>query len=424
MAFLFLSACATVPTKAPEVPVSQVGIAFDRNGEVGTFADGLADPATGRMVTPDDPVRVASISKLVVAIGVMKLVEQRKLDLDGDVSRWLGWSLRNPSFPDRPITLRQMLSHTSSVRDDQDQYAIPLGDTVQKIMAAPTSWDPKHGPGDGYFRYSNLNFPIVASIVERVTGERFDHWMRREVIEPMQLDACFNWPTCTDAKVVDAVVLMQSGKAVRDDLGGKRPDCPVYVETGPCDLNRWKLGENGALASPQGGLRISMRDLARVGRMLLGGGSLDGARILSPQSVELILTPVWRFNGSNGDTDFGFYCSYGLATQQLPTVKHGCKDDPTGDGIARVGHAGDAYGLRSGLWIDRVHGTGVAYFVTGLSDDPPRGRSAYRAAEEAALVRSLQLAGGRPCSSRRNRTRATDHVRCRYADRAISIPRT
>ncbi len=59
--------------------------------------------------------------------------------------------------------------------------------------------------------------------------------------------------------------------------------------------------------------------------------------------------------------------------------------------MPRVGHAGDAYGLRSGLWIDRVRGTGVAYFVTGLSDEPPRGKSAYRAAEEAAMKRAIGL---------------------------------
>jgi CubicO group peptidase (beta-lactamase class C family) len=415
---LTLSACATVPTPAPEEPVSQVGVAFDRNGNVSGFSEGLADPAAGRAVTPDDPVRIASISKLVVGVGVMKLVEQGRLDLDEDVSGRLGWTLRNPAFSDRPITLRQLLSHTGSVRDFQDQYAIPLGDTVQAIMAAPTSWDPKNGPGDGFFAYSNLNFPIVASIVERATGERFDLWMRREVIEPMKLDACYNWPTCSDSKVGRAVVLTQGGQPVRDDLGRRRPDCPVFVEKGPCDLGRWKVGENGALFAPQGGLRISMNDLARVGRMLLNGGMLDGTKVLSPNSVEAMLAPAWRFDGRNGDTDKGFYCAYGLAVQLIPAGMRGCKDDPAGDGIFRIGHAGDAYGLRSGLWIDRLHGIGVAYFVTGLSDDPPRGKSAYRAAEEAALRRSLQLfANSPPCGARRKRTKVADALHCRYAGR-------
>jgi CubicO group peptidase (beta-lactamase class C family) len=389
---LFSAGCATVQPAMP--PVAQAGVAFDRTAERGSFADGLADPQTGRAVTVDDPVRVASISKLEVAIGVMRLVEAGKLDLDGDVSRWLGWSLRNPAFPDRPISLIMLLSHTASVRDHDDQYAIPLGGSVQAVMADPASWDAAHGPGDHYFAYSNLNFPIVASIIERVAGERFDIWMRREVLAPMKLDACYNWPTCSDAAVERAVVLTQGGKPVKDDLGGRRPDCPVVpAADGSCDLATWRAGANGALFAPQGGLRISARGLARVGRMLLNGGTLDGVRIISPQSVETLLAPVWRFDGRNGDTDHGFYCSYGLATQQIPTPARGCSDDPVGDGIVRVGHAGDAYGLRAGLWLDRAHGTGVAFFVTGLPDNPPRGESAFRLAEEAAFRRAVALIG-------------------------------
>jgi len=387
---LLAAGCATVPP--PAAPVAQAGVAFDRSGERGSFADGLADPRTGRAVTVDDPVRVASVSKLVVAIGVLRLVEAGKLDLDADVSHWLGWSLRNPAFPDRPISLRLLLSHTSSVRDHDDQYAIPLGGSVQAVMADAASWDAAHGPGDQYFTYSNLNFPIVASIVERVTSERFDRWMRDQVLEPLGLDACYNWPTCGDGAVARAVVLNQYGKPVKDDLGGRRPDCPVSpAADGGCDLGSWRAGENGALFAPQGGLRISVRGLARVGRMLLNGGSLGGVRILSPRSVEMLLTPQWRFDGRNGDTDHGFYCRYGLASQQIPTREPGCSDDPVGDGIVRVGHAGDAYGLRSGIWIDRARGTGVAFFVTGLAADPPRGRSAFRAAEEAAFKRALSL---------------------------------
>ena len=288
----------------PPAPVSQAGVAFDAGGERGAFAEGPADPATGRAITPDDPARIASVSKLVVAIGVMKLVEQGKLHLDSDVSAHLGWQLRNPAFPDRRITLRMLLSHTSSVRDGDDIYVIPLGGSLRATMATAAAWDPRNAPG--YFTYSNLNFPIVASVMERVTGERFDIWMRREILDPMRVDACFNWPTCSDAAVARAIVLMQDGKAVRDDLGGKRPDCPVYVEGGePCDLSLWKPGDNGALFSPQGGLRISARGLARVGRMLLGRGTLDGTRILSPQSVDTLLAPLWRFDGTNGDTDGG-----------------------------------------------------------------------------------------------------------------------
>lgn len=390
---LVMAAGCTTPVSpaGDAAPVAQVGVAFDRDSEIGSFAEGFADPGSGREMTPDDPARVASITKLAVAVGIMRLVERGQIDLDGDVSAQLGWPLRNPAFPDRPISLRMLLAHTSSVRDGIEYWAIPLGTSVQSGMADPKAWDDSHPPG-GYFTYSNLNYPIIGSLVERVTGERLDRWLRREVLEPMKLDACLNWSGCSEAAIARAVVLMQDGKAVRDDLGGKPPACPVLVPEGAsCDLSRWRAGENGALFSPQGGLRISARGLARIGQMLLNGGTLDGVRILTAQSVEAMLAPVWRFDGRNGDTDHGFYCSYGLATQLIPTAVPGCRDDPAGDGVPRVGHAGDAYGLRSGLWIDRASGTGVAYFVTGLSAEPPRGRSAYRAAEEAALRRTLAL---------------------------------
>ena len=390
---LLLAACATLPT-SPAADGVEVAVAFDRAGERGAFAAGLADPATGRRATPNDPVRIASISKLVVAVGVMRLVEQGRLDLDADVSRALGYPVRNPAFPDRPVSLRQLLSHTSSLRDHDDHYVIPLGETLRNVLADPASWDQAHAPGARYFAYSNLNFPVVASVMERATGERFDRLMQRLVLVPMKMDACFNWPTCSDAAVARAVVLTQDGKAVRDDLGGKRPDCPVFAKDGDgCDLARWRPGENGALFSPQGGLRISARDLARVGRMLVGGGTLDGVRILSPASLEAMLAPTWRFDGKNGsrDGESDGVCSYGLAVRHLATHPPGCADDPEGRGRVWAGHAGDAYGLRSGLWIDRKRGIGIAYFVTGLPAAPPRGQGSFTAAEEAAFVRSLSL---------------------------------
>jgi CubicO group peptidase (beta-lactamase class C family) len=390
---LALCACATVSSPAPPVQ-AEVGVAFDSNGEIASFADGIADPQSGRRVTIHDPVRVASISKMVTAIGVLKLVDQGKLDLNSDVSRWLGWSLRNPRFPDRSITLAMLLAHTSSIREHDDDYVVPLGGSLQEVMTDPKNWDPQRGPGENHFAYVNLNYPLIGSIVEKVTGERFDIWMRREVLEPMKLDACFNWPTCSDAAVGRAVELDNpQGKPVKDDLHGVRPTCPVFVKDGePCDLGRWKLGENGSLFAPQGGLRISARDLARIGRMILNGGSLDGVRILSPQALDTLLTQTWRFDGSNGTTEGGFYCSAGNGTHQIPNRVPGCADDMGTRDAVLVGHAGDAYNMKSGLWIDRSRGRGIAYFVTGVTDPAPKANdSAYSAAEEHAFRRTYAL---------------------------------
>ena len=390
---LALAACATVPPRGP-LAKAEVGIAFDRNGEIASFASGLADPVSRRPVTPDDPVRVASVSKMVTAIGVMILVDQRRLDLTSDVSTWLGWRLRNPNFPDRPITLGMLLAHTGSVREHDDDYVIPLGGSLQQVMADRRNWDSKHGPRDQYFAYVNLNYPIIGSIIEKVTGERFDLWMRRNLLEPMKLDACFNWPTCSDAQIARAVELdTPEGKPVKDDLHGQRPACPVFVKEGePCDLHRSTLGQNGSLFAPQGGLRISARGLARIGRMLLNGGTLEGVRILSPEAVETLLAQTWRFDGNNGSSEGGFYCSSGNGTHQIPNKMPGCADDMGTRGAVLLGHAGDAYGMKSGLWIERRGRWGIAYFVTGVADPATKAPdSAYTAAEEHAFRRTYAL---------------------------------
>ena len=254
---------------------------------------------------------------------------------------------------------------------------------MRETLSDPAAFDAAHPPG-GYFAYSNLNFPVIASVMEAATGERFDRLMERLVLDPLRLDACFNWTTCGDGAIHRAVVLYDTdGSVLRDDLGGEWPDCAVVpAADGSCDLTRYKPGTNGALFSPQGGLRISVRDLATVGQLLLNEGRHEGRQLLRAASIREILKPRWRFDGSNGDTQEGFYCAYGLASQSLPVAQAGCRDDLFGDGRTVVGHGGDAYGLRSGLWIDQGRGVGIAYFATGNGADPPRGRTAYRAIEE------------------------------------------
>ncbi len=372
-------------------PVAHVRVAFDRAGVTSFQAQGMADIAAGRAITVDDPARIASISKLVTTIGVMRLVEQGTLNLDADVSKELGWALRHPAFPETPITLRMLLSHTSSLTDGAGYWNVPLGSELRPLTEDPKAWDVTHAPGS-HFRYANLNCPLVAQLMERATGERFDQLMRRLVLFPMKLDACFNWMGCSDAAIARAVVLYAAdGAPQKDDLLGSRPDCPVIAtEFEVCALDRWTPGSNGALFSPQGGLRISVHDLATIGRMLLNDGALDGVQILKPSSVRVMTTPVWTWNGSNGEigeedepTSGGVFCSYGLAMHMLARGDGtGCRDDLFGDGRTRMGHSGNAYGLRSGLWIDRERGTGVAYFATGVASDSTGAHSAFSAVEE------------------------------------------
>ncbi len=388
---LLASLILATPLAAQSLPAT-VAVAFDRQAIRPALAEGLADRASGRAATADSPVRIASISKLVTTLGVLRLVDQGKLDLDRDISDYLGWQLRNPAYPDQPITLRLLLSHQSSLRDGGERYIIPLGVTLRERLAEPAMWDDAHGPKAGWFAYSNINFPVAASVIERVTGERFDVAISRLVLKPLKLDACFNWGAgCSAEAFRRATILYRaSGEVARDDLKGQPPLCPVVpAQDGSCDLTRYQPGQNGALFGPQGGLRIAMTDLAKVGQMLARGGK----GFLSARTFRELTRPQWQSGPNRGGVseygeDNGFFCAYGLGLQQIGGGGAGCKDDLFGDGRARIGHSGEAYGLRSGLWLDPKTGKGIAFFTSAVADDAPKGRSAFTTAEEAVVERA------------------------------------
>ena len=384
---------------APELAGLAIVVAGPR-GVVRAEAYGRAvidplDPTRERAMTVDTPVRVASVSKLVTALAVMRLVEAGTLDLDRDVSAYLGWPLRNPAFPGTAVTLRHLLSHTSGL-DDASGYAFPLGVRMQEALT-PDHWSAAPG---ARFSYANINYGVVATVMEAATGERFDRLMTRLIFAPLRLDACFNWLGCS-AAAARAAVLYRKGRdesawdpaglwvAQIDDLRGRLPACPVRTLPGAaCDLAAYRPGDNGTLFSPQGGLRISVADLATIGRLLLGYGKVDGVRLLTRASVAMMLAPVWR-GGAAGETYHGQMRCWGLGVQCL-TGAAGEGDQPVaGRQVRWNGHLGEAYGLYSGLWIDRAHRRVFAYAITGTAADPagfPGRYSAFPSFEEVVLT--------------------------------------
>lgn len=372
-----------------------IGVVASRDRILRAEAHGLADMAANRRLTPDSVVRVASISKLVVAIAAWRLIEQGRLDPDADVSAVLGWQLRHPAHPDRPITLRQLLSHTSGIVDGPG-YAFPLEDRLADRLT-PQHWGPG-APGQR-FAYANLNYGLIASVMEKATGERFDRLMTRLVLEPLNIDAGYNWQGASDAAIARAAVLYRKGRdetawnsagrwvAQVDDLKGKRPACPVNSRAG-CDLAAYRPGDNGTLFSPQGGLRISLVDLAKIGQLLLRGGEIGGVRLLTPATVTAMRTPVWQAGGAvPGDDYQGQMLCYAAGPQCLSGQAE-ASDQPVAS-AAWWGHLGEAYGLLAGLWIDEKRGLVIAYALTGSADDPfrvPKLRSSFSAPEDIIIA--------------------------------------
>lgn len=361
LAVLTVTACAPVNSPVERLSASGniqpavVRVDFTRDTITPTEVKGDAGVA-GRPVTIDDPARVASISKMVASIAVMRLVEQGELELDRDVGLYLGWQVRNPHFPDTPITLRVLLSHRSSLRDAVD-YIIPLDGKLEVVMTNPKAWDDVHPPGT-YFSYANINSPLIAAVMEAATGERFDHLMARLVLSPLGLDACYNWGAgCSDGRRAQAVTLLRPNGDLARDAAMKGPDpCAVYpARDGSCDVSKlYRLGANGSAFSPQGGLRISARDMAKIGQLMLR----EGAPLISPRSFAEMTTPVWAFDGKNGDDDKGYFTAYGLGVHWLIDAQ----------GNRWYGHVGEAYSLRAGFWINPAERRGFYRFVTMVDE--------------------------------------------------------
>ncbi|MCL2866969.1 MAG: beta-lactamase family protein [Clostridia bacterium] len=136
----------------------------------------------------DKLYRAASISKLVTAIGVMKMVEKERLSLDAPITSFTPLRLGN-------ISLRQLLSHTSGLHDPPD-YA-KVSHTIKPLDALLSTFIMKPGPHP--FRYSNFNFGILGSVIEYVTRQSAEVWMRQNVFEPLCFRGTYDTARATDA---------------------------------------------------------------------------------------------------------------------------------------------------------------------------------------------------------------------------------
>jgi CubicO group peptidase (beta-lactamase class C family) len=356
--------------------------------------------------TPATLFRIASISKMMTTLGLMRLVEAGRVDLEADVSGYLGFSLRNPHFPDRPITLRTLLTHTSSLRDEGG-YSWPFATALKDVLApgAPLygegkMWSNRAGPGD-YFTYCNLGWGVIGTTMERVTGERFDLLMQRLLLQPLGIVAGYN-PSALPPAALDRLATLYRKRTTDTEIWNAEGPWIAQVDdysarppVPPAGIERYVPGTNATPFSPTGGLRISARDMGVVMRMLMNGGvqgdGLFGRRLFQQATLERMFARQWTWDGKggNGDSLGGFFSAWGLGNAQFP-------DRPgsrlvEGGGFDAVGHSGDAYGLRSVFAADLARGNGMIMLVGGSSADPERqkGRYSARARFEERILGAL-----------------------------------
>ncbi len=400
-------------------PLASLAALVIRDGQVvyhGQFGQRVLPQRKGEqsaMVDRQTLYRIASISKHVTTVGAMRLVDAGQLDLDVDASRYLGFKFTNPNFPDSVITTRMLLSHTSSLRDDAG-YSLPLEAPLQSMLSAQGShfasgaWAKRsdtedHAPGH-FFHYVNLNFGVLATVIEAISHQRFDQYMQRAVLKPLGITGGYTPETLSQDDVNHLAVLYRKGQdgawksdgpwvSQTDDFQGKLP-------APRAGLAQYVPGTNALGFGGQGGLRITVDGLGRIMRMLMNGGELDGVRILKTSSVAAMQSLEWRYQAQpiNGDTSGDGFYSWGLGTQRFIDFSGGPgmgdRLAPQG-GLVGYGHIGFAYGLQSLFFYDPVRRIGLIYAIGGSGTDPTlaKGRySAYSAWEEKILDAMVRYA--------------------------------
>ena len=326
-------------------------------------------------VTSDSRFRVASISKVFTATGYMQLVEEGKINLDEDVSRYLGFTLRNPSYPNKAITSRMLLSHTSSIRDYPTPY-VPFKSNIKSFFTSADCWTRGKVPGS-YFSYCNLNFVLLATILEKVSGQRFDKYITKNVLKPLDIKGSFNLRDFSSSDLQKMGTLYRKTKGESGRYYAQIDDRPIELPNASL-LSSYRPGTNAGIFSPQGGLRISPEELTHMLEMLLNQGKYKGKELLKPATVQLMENPVWKYNPAqpNGNIENDSVESYGLALQYF-SGSGSTKPAPNRPDFHLVGHLGEAYGFIGGLMWQPGTKNGFIFLQNGFATDYKHNKGRY-----------------------------------------------
>jgi len=306
---------------------------------------GYKNLESGTPLANGDIVRIASVSKSFTATALMQFVDKGVISLDDDVSDLIGFKVRNPHYPDIPITLKMILSHTSSIMDKEDDYFTLDHINPGKNGDCADSYY-TYAPGEQY-NYSNMAINLAGAILEKLSGERFDNYIRDHIINELGLYGGHNVDSL-DASRFASIYRKTDGVWVESDgpYKSRAEDMPDYI-----------IGYSAPIFSPTGGVKMSVEDLARYMMMHINDGELDGVRIISPESAKAMRTPV-------PFTKEGAINTYCLGLGELPYQTDDPKYNVPGNYL--IGHSAGSYGL-SGIMIwSPSDKWGIVAMATGL----------------------------------------------------------
>ena len=323
---------AEVERIAEEYGAMGMQVAIINDGEVaGSYACGWATYDSDPMTT-EHKIRVASVSKVIVAMAAMALDEDGVVDIDESIGEYWGVEAVNPSFPDDPVSIRTIMSHTSSIGAYSDYNSVGSG-TIRSRLGYGYS---QSRPGDisGWI-YNNYAFGVLGSTLEIAAGKILDDVLDEQFFDALDIDASFAYG---DVENTDLLATIYRGYWVEQSLGFEKS---LHLNSTP--------GENALFFA--GSLTISAEDLAKLIAVLANDGVYDGEQLLEKSSVE---TMEEYYDEPLSDGSY-------QAHPMLYVL----------DMYGRTGvyyHPGTAYGSYNIVSYDPETGDGIVVLTTGASD--------------------------------------------------------
>lgn len=331
---------------------------------------GFADREGDRRMTRDTIAQIFSMTKPVTGVSLMQLWEQGKFGLDEPLSRYLpefesmqvyvgkdaaGQPMYRPAA--RPITVRDIMRHTAGfaygpgntpahdayVKADPMALSIDLAEMGKRVAKLPLLFDP-----GARWSYS-IAVDVQALLVEKLSGQKFADYVRQHVFEPLGMrETAWRQPDERLPRLA-ATYRNSNGKLVRDS-----------------DVNiRRNNFQDNRLTGGGFGLASTVDDYMRFARMLLGGGELDGARMLKPSTIKLMSTnhldariTERDFLPSKGSVGFGLDFAVRVSQPQKAEENRGAVGEFFWDGAASTL-----------FWVDPANRMAVVFFTQKMPFD-------------------------------------------------------
>lgn len=323
---------AYIDGKLREYGAVGIQVAVVDNGKiVGTYGSGWATMDSDPM-TANHKLRVASISKIVIGIVAMQLQEDGIISMDSDIGPIWGVTARSPNYPDTPITINYLLTHTSTITDYGNQSDMDYDTVKSRLDTGFTGAMP--GSISNYY-YNNYAFRLLGMTLELAAGKTLDEYLQNGLFANMNIDAAF---ASGDIQNTDKLAtLYWEGHGVARSLSYQMD---IHGPSFP--------GGDGFHYS--GGLTISATDLAKILTLLVNDGNYDGLQLLSPESVSTM-------------EEYIPYQMYDGTYQGRPMVY--ARNIYGREGI--YFHTGSGWGVYNCFSYDPVTGDGVVVLTNGAS---------------------------------------------------------